>query len=220
MDIFEAAENGDIAFIKKFQGDVNDVKEDGKTALMWAAEWGHTEAVIELLGSKAQVNAADEDGKTALMWAVLKGAPKDLVKELIKAGADVNAADMDGWTALIYAAAYCKREEETIELLIAAGVNVDEVDKASCGTGLMLKKHTYADVVKELIKAGADVNVENKNDGWTTLIYAAYCGDTEMVKTLIEAKADVNKKNKDGKTALLLTDDPDIIKLLKQAGAK
>ena len=59
-----------------------------------------------------------------------------------------------------------------------------------------------ADVIKELIKEGANVNAVNKY-GWTVLMQAAYFGKVDAAKTLIEAGADVNAKSNDGWTALM-----------------
>ena len=56
--------------------------------------------------------------------------------------------------------------------------------------------------IRELIKAGADVNEKNSN-GSTALMIAAGTGNIDMIKVLIDAKADVNAKSNDGFTALM-----------------
>ena len=66
-------------------------------------------------------------------------------------------------------------------------------------------------------------------NGWTALMFAAMHGNTEIAKMLIDAGADVNIKTKDGETPLQraekidkagLGKTKDVIKLLKEAGAK
>ncbi|KAK3747914.1 hypothetical protein QZH41_000188 [Actinostola sp. cb2023] len=57
--------------------------------------------------------------------------------------------------------------------------------------------------LRQLIDAGADINVTN-NDGYTALMLAAENGKDEVVRTLIDAGADVNVTNKYGNTALVL----------------
>lgn len=54
--------------------------------------------------------------------------------------------------------------------------------------------------VKELIKAGADVNAKDDRAG-TALMLASQNGNNKLVELLIRAGADVNIKNKEGKTA-------------------
>ena len=54
--------------------DVNAKDEDGSTALMWAAQEGHTEAMEMLVATcVADVNAISKDGMTALMFAASGG---------------------------------------------------------------------------------------------------------------------------------------------------
>jgi ankyrin repeat protein/CubicO group peptidase (beta-lactamase class C family) len=81
------------------------------------------------------------------------------------------------------------------------------------------------DMVKELIKDGADVNasytVEN-NAGWTALMAAAWSGKIDTIKALIEAGADVNAKRDDGWTVLMAAvcnGKTEAVKALIEAGA-
>ena len=55
--------------------DVNSRDEDGRTALMWAAdsESDSSETVKSLLIKGANPNAGDKDGATALSWAKKRG---------------------------------------------------------------------------------------------------------------------------------------------------
>jgi ankyrin repeat protein len=58
------------------------------------------------------------------------------------------------------------------------------------------------DIVRKLIKAGANPNAKSKNN-WTPLHYAAVRGKKEVVRVLIEkGNADVNAKSTDGNTPL------------------
>jgi ankyrin repeat protein len=75
------------------------------------------------------------------------------------------------------------------------------------------------EIVTLLIEAGADVNFKNA-DGSFPLLFALVTGNLRIVKLLIEAGADVNAKDKDGRTPLSLTDNSEIIKILKAAGAR
>lgn len=79
--------------------------------------------------------------------------------------------------------------------------------------------------IRRLIQAGADVNVINKN-GLTPLMVACGLGYTDIARLLLEAKADVTIKARFfGKEYTPLSvaqqwNHPDIVKLLKDYGAK
>ena len=77
--------------------------------------------------------------------------------------------------------------------------------------------------IKQLIKAGADVNAKD-NWGRMSLHFVAYrCDTVAIVKALIAAGADVNARTVNGNTPLWLAQQmkcQENIRLLKQAGAK
>ena len=83
----------------------------------------------------------------------------------------------------------------------------------------------HLEIVQQLIKAGADVNVKDKDNGdWTPLHTASYEGHLEIVQELIKAGADVNVKedNEHGSTPLhvaSLKGHLEIVQELIKAGA-
>jgi ankyrin repeat protein len=79
---------------------VNLQARNGRTALMYAAKNGDTQAVKALLKSGASVNIADNEGRTALMEAVQFSCDKDTIRALVDAGADLKATDHQGQSAL------------------------------------------------------------------------------------------------------------------------
>ena len=66
--------------------------------------------------------------------------------------------------------------------------------------------HAHFNTVEDLIKKGADVNVQNKS-GNTPLHLTIFWGNTEMAKLLIEKGTCLSLKNKDGYTPLSLALD-------------
>lgn len=78
-----------------------------------------------------------------------------------------------------------------------------------------------ADFIRELLKAGCNVNDTDK-DGYTALMAAANMGDAELAATLLAAKADIQLKDKDGATALSVARKEkhvDVEQLLLKSGA-
>ena len=110
----------------------------------------------------------------------------EVVKALIKAEADINLQDKFGRTALMYA-----KKGGYLEIVRVLQEAIIEASKAGD-----LKR------VKDLIAAGADVNLQDKN-GITALIWANVLGHLDVVKILIEAKANVDHQDKYGRTALI-----------------
>ena len=66
--------------------DIRQKSDEGKTALLWAAEKGHNNIVQALLAKKADVRVKDRSGKTALMLAS-NGNYSEIVNLLRAAGA-------------------------------------------------------------------------------------------------------------------------------------
>lgn len=79
--------------------------------------------------------------------------------------------------------------------------------------------------VQAMLHQGADVNAPVWEDT-TPLMWASVCGHLETVKVLLAAGADVNARTSHGGSVLarakssLAKDEPKIMLLLKQAGAK
>ena len=79
---------------------VNHQARDGRTALMYAAKNGDTQAVKALLQDGASVNIADNEGQTAVIEAVTFACDEDSIRALVEAGADLKATNHKGQGAL------------------------------------------------------------------------------------------------------------------------
>ena len=97
---------------------VDSVDEDGETATMAAACWGHVEALRILLGRKANVNLVDNRGNSALIVSASWGN-LECVELLLAASADLEIASKYGKTALLTAAQ--ENQPKASELLINDG---------------------------------------------------------------------------------------------------
>ena len=98
--------------------DVNAVNDFGKTALMYAAQYGFLDSVKILLAAGADINAQTNKGnfdgsycyddvciangeRTALMYAVQEGNLQ-IAEYLVEHGADINLTDSKGMTVYDY----------------------------------------------------------------------------------------------------------------------
>jgi len=87
------------------------------------------------------------------------------------------------------------------------------------------REKTHREVAVALIRAGAEINVQDPY-GVTPLLFAAISGSPEAIRMLLKSGADVKAKEVDGRTALIetLTTEndlpPETIEELIQAGSE
>ncbi|XP_048250878.1 serine/threonine-protein phosphatase 6 regulatory ankyrin repeat subunit B-like isoform X2 [Haliotis rufescens] len=194
--------------------DVNVQDKDGNTPLMKALKKGWN--ISPLLTAGANVNSQNSLGETALHLAShhrYEHAPinerQRNTEQLIAAGADVNAQDIEGNTPLMTAV----KTGRDISPLLTAGADVTSQNGLGKTALHLVSEHQHdlygaADINKsvteQLIDAGADVNVQDK-DGNTPLIMAVKTG--RDISPLLKAGADVTSQNELGKTALHLVSE-------------
>jgi ankyrin repeat protein len=175
--------------------DVNAVRADGATALLWAAHFNDSETVDLLLRAGAKVNAPDDHGVTPLARAC-ENANAALVDRLLKAGADVNAAQSSGLTPLMIAT-----HTGSLPVVATLLTHGADVNAATTETGITALMWAAADghheVAKALIGGKADVKRSSRKH-FTALMFAARNGDVEMAGLLLDAGANVNAPSSDG----------------------
>lgn len=174
--------------------DVQD--DDGQTALMKAAEYGHTELVAHLIKQDANLNLADCYGNTALIKASIHGYC-DIVQLLIEAKAKLMRRNKLGGTALIEAATF--GQCEVVKLLIPAIKAAYEAN-ADLDVSYMNVDDLRQLMLRELLRP---LDVQD-NSGCTALMQAAVHGYTQIVALLIDAGADPLVKDNEGCTARVL----------------
>jgi ankyrin repeat protein len=195
------------------KANVNAVNSAGATALMMAVT--DIDKVRLLLGAGADVNVATKRGRTALLLAALSDRSAPIVRMLMANGANPKAVDVLKVTAL--GAATVGGDLETIQLMVDAGVPIDDPDFAGFTPLMNASFGTNLAAVRLLLSKGAKVNAVS-GDGsfqkvkagtialgnFTPLLGAASMGSPELIKTLLDAGADINARDVRGMTPLML----------------
>ena len=126
-------------------------------------------------------------GSTALHYAANDGKLK-LVRRLIELGADVNASNAN-WYRSILAWAANNAQIETIQLLLSSGARPESLDAPHAaawgGSGRgQGKEQEYAETLRILIEAGADMNDRRNNRNRTPLSVALESGNQGSIDFL------------------------------------
>lgn len=182
--------------------------EIGMTPLHEACVYGNVKIIDLLMSLGADDTIKNNKGETPAHMAVQK---KIFYKEIkpevrVKMLEALNAVDIpgdDGKTPLLLAQSqdYGTAVEVT-NFLLDKGVDVNRADNYG-NTALLLHadRHCNKGVIKELIRAGADINAKNKN-GDTALHFALINGNSEVARFLIKKGADYRAVNNKGKSPM------------------
>ncbi|OQR89450.1 ankyrin repeat domain-containing protein 50-like [Thraustotheca clavata] len=205
---------------------VNQVEDEGRTALRLAAQNGHCNVISLLVSVNARVNTSDNSGYAPLHVAARNGHA-NAVSLLLSAKAKVNKAvktpliDIDdedmkdvlqnfGATPLHLAAR--NGHSKVVELLISAEANVNIAGKVFDETYKvyddksplhLAAENGHKDVVDVLILAKANVNQQDHTSK-TPLHQAAHNGHHEITLKLLSAGAEISHTDVDKKTPLHL----------------
>ena len=121
------------------------------------------------------------------------------VSLFMEAGFSPDTKDKNGVPLLCIAAR--SGNLEMLQLLLRSGAQVNQLAEDRGSTAIFdAALGKYENLVKVLIEAGADVNVQSK-DNQTALIVAAGAGDDEIVEMLFKAGADPDIKDCLGSSA-------------------
>lgn len=160
----------------------NWIDTNGKTALHYAAFWGHIKIVKLLLSNTDQINinALDVWHGTPLFYATKKGHLA-VVKQLIKKGVNVNPN---------YNSTYSIKR---------FGQWLNGVKTIQYTPLIKAVQNNDIDIVHCLMQAGADINTQDAHHN-TALHYAVSHQNIPMVALLIQNGANVGIKNADNHT--------------------
>ncbi|EJD75191.1 hypothetical protein, variant [Loa loa] len=240
-DIFlSACLSGDLEEVQTLLSDganINTSTVDGLTALHQAVIDGKPKMVQFLVEHGANVNAQDNEGWTPLHAAACCGNV-DLVEYLCGEGADISVTNSDKELAVDLAEEddcrlaleeehqrqgidpnECRNRELTImrrdaEQWLKDGEMHDHPHSRTGATALhVAAAKGYNDVIRLLLKAGADVNCRDR-DGWTPLHAAAHWAEHEAAAILIQNGASFSELTNNGETVLNVA-DKDIVEYLE-----
>jgi ankyrin repeat protein len=109
-----------------------------------------------------------------------------------------------------------------IEKLIARGIDVNSVNRFGVTALMAAALWGRPEVVKYLLKKGADITAAEKSSGCNALMYASLSGCSESVQYLVESGADVNAIDVLGRTPLMIASfggHAEVVSLLLEKGA-
>lgn len=182
----------------------------GAVILYYVISWGKS------IGKTLDILVKHQERQIDILDAMLTGKQRTSLINKEQRKRRLERLDRDGTLAFMYAAQM--GDIISFKKLLKKVPNVNEKDEDGF-TALMYSEH--ADITRELIEAGADVNATS-NDGRTALMLAASSGFIDIVNILLDNKANVNMATEDGWTALTYAVDHgylDMVKILIESGA-
>ncbi|BET35500.1 MULTISPECIES: ankyrin repeat domain-containing protein [Wolbachia] len=119
---------------------------------------------------------------------------KELLENSYK---NIYARDENGRTALHYAI-----NAKTVRVLVEKGVNVYAADVGGYTALHLAVTEKRLEIVRELIKSGAEVNAEEYGNKCIPLHLACMVGEKEIVEELVKAGAEIEQADKFGMTGM------------------
>lgn len=167
--------------------------QQGKLASLIQA--GNRKAALDMVRAGADVNEAQPDGTRPIHWAVYR-VDYELMEALIAKKAKVDVRNELGSTPL--AEAVKVGDSRMAKMLLDAGSGPEGANEDGQSALMLAIKNGDLAIVQMLVNAGANVNVVEKVQDQTPLMWAAAANQNapEMVKILLSKGAKVNSRAK------------------------
>ena len=153
-NLIQAVESGDFMAVTMAIAsgeDVNQLDENGRSALMYAAFNGLVEIIVILISSDADVNQLSGAGTNPLDYAC-KNGQMEAAKLLIGHEAKM----IEGEVSLMFA---CDTgNEEMVSFLLKQGIDANMKQETGMTPLIQASWKGYVSIVRILIENGADVN--------------------------------------------------------------
>ncbi|KAF4553944.1 Ankyrin repeat-containing protein 27 [Elsinoe fawcettii] len=200
------------------QYDVDEDKHDETDhPLQMAAFWDREEAVRLLIERGTYTGTDKLHIDKAFFWAASR-VHTAVAQLLLDTGADINVTVTDVFTETALQAAVSNGHSAVVELLCARGAKVDAGRHGFLEQAALFGHY---EIVKSLVRAGADVNAVGEY-GEHALAAAARRGHESIVELLLIAGADINRPDRRHGSALAaaaLCGKSDLVNFLLTQGA-
>lgn len=172
----------------------NIANKKGVTPLALAAQEGYERIVKLLIAADANVNTGNITGDTPLLLASQNGHT-EIARSLLAAGADINRVNEEGTAPIVVAAE--RGHADIIALLMpsraaSAGRKGPPSTPFLSAALMAASLNGHSDVVRLLLNAGADINVQLPEVQQTVLDHAAVGSFHPAINELILQHANAN----------------------------
>lgn len=195
--LYSATIKADTEGVKKALAggaDINRQTENGYTSLMWACTYSsgpeYAKIAKYLIAEGADINIPANDGTTALLEAAANS--EEITKLLVEKGADITAIKNDGRgiiTSVVFGILMKRTDIGLAEFFISKGADVNETATSGDVQGWAPIHYAVSngkeELVKFLVKNGADVNARTKGD--FTPLSLAESNDYSAIVTILKA---------------------------------
>ena len=184
-----------LQFITNQGLNINEMDEDGRTALHNASCKGNSSSVKMLLENGVTIQSVDKKGQTPMTSAITNNHV-DIVSLLL----DKSEAPKD--SVLIHAAVisgHC----EMVRLFLNKGANIDYQDNDGSTPLVLAIKMGHIEIVELLLDSGANSKVRSF-DGSVSIHTAAKLGHYDVLQVLLKFKPNLDIQDYKGSTALML----------------
>ena len=202
--IFDAAREGDVDTVRGLlEADPqlsHATDDDIRTALHYAASYGHDEVATILLNTGAEIDAREEDGETPLHYAAWR-SELETGRLLIGSGADLEVGNAYERTPLLIVA----RETGNVgmaRLLIDAGAEVNARDRSDWSSLDLAAWRGFAELVSLLLDNGAELSPADSRLGQAVAMFAADKGLVRLFNLSVDSGVDLGLRTESEGTLL------------------